>query len=87
VINPRSTWRGSKAGSAMALIGAVLAWLCATQPAAAAAGHAPAAPPHESNPPYGWYPTNAGDPRYEKYGPRELTNLNRTPFCGRHEAR
>ena len=46
--------------------------------AGAAPGRGQAAPPaaaaQDANPPYGWYPTNAGDPRYEKYAPRELTN-------------
>jgi len=71
----------SKLKPMMALLGIATACFAGAQTAAAGQKDASAAPPAASAPgrgaPYGWNPTNAGDPRYEKYGPRELTNALR----------
>ena len=75
--NPRRSHRISM----IALLGVAIACVGGYQTAAAGQNNAAPAPQAASAPgqgaPYGWYPTNAGDPRYEKYGPRELTNQRR----------
>lgn len=62
----------------LAPLGVAMACLAGNHIAAAGQEISPAARTADSAPgrdaPYGWYPTNAGDPKYEKYGPRELTN-------------
>lgn len=63
-VRQRSTGRRSRIHSMLALVGLSLACIAGVRTAAAA----------QKDAPYGWNPVNAGDPRYEKYGPRELTN-------------
>jgi hypothetical protein len=53
----------------IALVGVAMAFVGGSRTASAGQLDAAAAPPASSAPgrgaPYGWYPTNAGDPRYE----------------------
>jgi hypothetical protein len=78
VIRQRSTRRRSKINSMIALVGVIMPCVAEAQTATAGKGGAAAVSPAASAPgqdaPYGWNPTNAGDPRYEKYGPGELTD-------------
>jgi hypothetical protein len=78
VTGQRSTERRSRINSSTVLAGAIMACVGGVHGAAAGQKDAAPAPPAASAPgrgaPYGWNITNAGDPRYEKYGPRELTN-------------